>query len=108
MNECLQAGIMNRVFLYVAVAYGLSLILGAFVGLTGGHDSPYIAMGYLSMFFPTIAVICVCALFRERAQFHWDRFPVKYLPLALFLMPVLMHVSMLFLTALVERSHYLD
>jgi hypothetical protein len=31
----------------------------SFIGLTGGHDSAFIGLSYLSMFLPTISVLIV-------------------------------------------------
>src|SRR5215831_308638 len=51
------------------------------------------------MFLPAIAVLIVRAVYHEGPQICWERFPLRYLPVALFLMPALMHAVMLPLMA---------
>jgi membrane protease YdiL (CAAX protease family) len=50
------------------------------------------------MFFPAAAVLAVRFAMNEPALINWKVFPARYLPLALFLMPVVMHAVMLTMT----------
>ncbi len=82
--------------MFIAIAYAFSVALSLLIGLTGGYRSRWIGLGYLSMLFPAVSVLITNALMRyKRRAIGWDRFPVEYLPLALFLMPLVMHAAML-------------
>jgi membrane protease YdiL (CAAX protease family) len=95
---------MNRAILvFVGITYALSIALGLAVGLTGGHKSSLVRLGVITMFVPAIAVLVVGFSMKEKVpSFGWSRVPLKYLPLALLLMPVVMHAVMLPLTAALE------
>jgi len=82
---------MKSVGAFIAVAYTLAIALSLLIGWTGGHSSPLIALGYLSMLLPAFSVLIV----RERPRVKWERLPMPYLPLALFLIPAVMHAVML-------------
>ena len=48
------------------------------------------------MFIPTMAMLVVVSAAGDKApSLGWHRFPVRYLPAALLLMPVVMHAAML-------------
>lgn len=81
----------RAILAYVAAAYGLSIALSLIVGLTGGYQSGLIGLKYLSMFLPAIAVLLVNTAMREGRRVDWDRFPLRYLPAALFLIPGVVH-----------------
>jgi membrane protease YdiL (CAAX protease family) len=54
-------------------------------------------------------VLITNALVRDKQPATgWDRFPLKYLPLALFLMPLVMHAAMLPAAAALGRLHWQD
>src|SRR5689334_22827602 len=86
---------MAAVSAFIAIAYALSIALSLTIGLTGGHNSPLIALGYVSMLLPAISVVIVRAVWNEGPCVKWESLPSRYLPLALFLMPVVMHAVML-------------
>jgi membrane protease YdiL (CAAX protease family) len=91
---------MNRsILVFVAVAYALSIALSLVVGLTGGYQSPLIGLGIISMFLPAIAVLIIRSAMNEPPRIDWRRCPPGYIPVALLLMPVVMHVVMLPLAA---------
>lgn len=90
---------MKAIAAFVAATFGLSIALSLVIGLTGGHKSPLILGAYLSMFFPAVSVLAVNLTMNEPPQIRWDRFSVKYLPAALFLIPCVLHVVMLPLMA---------
>ena len=86
----------NRPILtFVAIAYALSIALSLVVGLTGGYQSPLIGLRYLSMFLPAIAVLILTLAMNEPARHLTTPFPWRYLPIALFLIPVVLHAVML-------------
>jgi membrane protease YdiL (CAAX protease family) len=80
----------------------LSIALSLVVGLTGGHASLIAGLGFLSMFFPAIAVLIVRFTMGEKvSSMGLNRFPVRYLP-SILLMPAVLHAVMLPLTAIWE------
>lgn len=87
---------MNRATLvFVVIAYVFSIALSLVVGLTGGHSSPIAGLGFLSMFFPAIAVLIVRFTMGEKvSSMGLNRFPVRHLPFVL-LMPAVLHTVML-------------
>jgi hypothetical protein len=85
----------SRIKAFVAVACLLSVFLSLIVGLTGGYQSRFIGLQFLSMFIPAMAVLLVESATNEKLEIDWNRLPLKYIPLALLLLPVVMHVAML-------------
>lgn len=47
------------------------------------------------MFVPAVAMLLVVLAMKAKAPLGWNRFPLRYLPVALLLMPVVMHAVML-------------
>jgi membrane protease YdiL (CAAX protease family) len=91
------------VFVFVAITYVLSIAFSLAVWLTGGHKSEFAGLGLIAMFFPAIAVLVVRFAMKEKVpSMGWSRFPLKYLPVALLLMPAMMHAMMLPLTSVLE------
>ena len=87
---------------FVAVAYALSIALSLVVGLTGGYESPLVGLRFLSMFIPAVAVLIVNSAMNEDLEVDWNRLPLQYVPLALLLLPVVIHAAMLPVTAAYE------
>jgi hypothetical protein len=87
---------------FVAIAYALSITLSFVVGLTGGYESPLIGLRYLSMFIPAVAMLIVNSAMNEDLQVDWNRLPLKYMPLALLLLPVVIHAAIVPVTAAYE------
>jgi membrane protease YdiL (CAAX protease family) len=56
------------------------------------------------MFFPAVALLAAIIAMNEPALINWRVLPVRYLPLALFLMPLVMHAVMLTLTIYFTRG----
>src|SRR4051794_35803967 len=86
---------MKAILAFVGTAYALSIALSLLVGLTGGYESPIIGLRYLSMFLPAVSVLVVSAAMKEPPHVRWDNFPLPYVPIAVFLIPVVMHATML-------------
>ena len=86
---------MSAILVFVGACYGLSIALSLVIGLTGGHESSLISLAYLSMFLPAAGVVFVSATRNEPPRIHWTSFPMKYVPIALFLIPGLLHAVML-------------
>jgi membrane protease YdiL (CAAX protease family) len=83
------------IILFVAVAYALSIGLSLFIGLTGGHQSPYIGIAIVSMLFPAIAVVAVRLFAGAQWPAGFKRFPLGWALMALLLIPLVMHAAML-------------
>jgi membrane protease YdiL (CAAX protease family) len=83
---------MNAIVVFVATAYSLSILLSLIVGFTGGHESALAGPAYLSStFVPAASVVIVAATMNDGPRIRWDNLPLRYLPLALFLIPGTMH-----------------
>ncbi len=93
---------MNAIIFFISISYALSIGLSLLIGLTGGSDSQLIGFGYATMFFPAMALVIVQSTTGARLQIDWDRCPLKYVPIALFLMPLVMHAAMLPTAAALE------
>jgi uncharacterized protein len=91
---------MKPILAYVATAFGLSIALSLVIGLTGGSQSRLIGLASLSMVVPTLAVAVAHFTTNEAPQIRWDRFAPRYLPVALFLIPGVLHAVMLPLMAI--------
>jgi membrane protease YdiL (CAAX protease family) len=91
--------VMNAILVFVTIAYALSVALSLVVGLTGGHESALIGLQYLSMLLPALSVLIVNWTMNEAPRVRWDHFPLKYLPVSLFLIPGVLHAVMLPLMA---------
>lgn len=95
MSNRIGHGSDRAVLTFVAITYALSLALSVVIGTTGGQASSLIGFGFLSMAFPTVAVLVVRAAFGERLGIDWGRILWRYVPVALLLVPALMHAVML-------------
>jgi membrane protease YdiL (CAAX protease family) len=93
---------MSAILFFLAACYGSSIALSLVIGLTGGHGSGLIGLAYLSMFVPAAAVALVSATRNEPPRIDWRSFPARYLPIALFLIPLVLHVVMLPVIAKLE------
>lgn len=93
---------MHAILVFIAISYGLSIALSVIVGITGGHNSALIWLGYLSMFLPAAAVLITSVAMKQAPRIRWDRFRLKYLPVALFLIPGILHAVMVPLVVAVE------
>jgi membrane protease YdiL (CAAX protease family) len=82
------------VALFVLVALCLSGLLALTVGLTGGTRSPLIGLRLLAMVIPALSVLIVRPWFGP-SRADWTRLPWQYVPLALLILPVVMHLAML-------------
>jgi len=87
---------------FVAVAFAMSVALSLIVGLTGGYQSPFIGLQFLSMFIPSLAVLGVRPLMGGAVRIDWHRLPWTYVPVALLLLPIVMHAAMLPVAATYE------
>lgn len=93
---------MKGILVYVTTAYALSIALSFVVGLTGGYDSALIGLAYLSMFLPAVAVLIASSAMNDAPRVRWGYLPLRYLPVALFLIPGLLHATMLPLMVILQ------
>ena len=99
----------REILVFVAIAFALSIALSFFIGLTGGPHSAWIGLGYASMLIPAIAAFTTNTLTHdERGPIGFDHFPLRYLPAALLLMPLVMHAAMLPVAAAEGGLHWQD
>ena len=85
----------RTIALFVVVAYVLASALAVVFWSAGPAQGVTAALPFASMFLPTIAVLIVKGLKNEAAEIDWNRLPLRYVPLALFLVPVTIHVIVL-------------
>jgi len=98
-------GSQRPILVFVSIAYALSIGLSLLIGLTGGHRSRWI--GLVSMLVPVASVLATNSVVRDsQGTVGWDRLPLRYLPAALFLMPVVLHAAMLPAAAALDRLHW--
>jgi membrane protease YdiL (CAAX protease family) len=86
---------MKGILVYVTTSCALSIALSLVVGLSGGYDSALIGLAYVSMFLPTVAVLIASSATHDSPRVRWDYLPLRYLPAALFLIPAVLHATML-------------
>src|SRR5690242_15809636 len=86
---------MTAIAAFLVVCYGLSITLSLVIGTTGAHESPIRGLGNLSMLLPAVAVLFVTLTRNEPARVQWRTFPMRYLPVALFLIPGVLHAVMM-------------
>jgi CAAX protease family protein len=75
---------------FIFLAYALAWALSGVVWATGGHQSPVIGLSFATMLVPAVAAGIVSAATNERVRIDWNRFPLRYVPVALLLMPAVM------------------
>jgi NH3-dependent NAD+ synthetase len=64
---------MRAILIFVATCYGLSSALSLVIGLSGGQDSAFVGLAYLSMFLPAGAVVIVSAIRNEPPRVRMSR-----------------------------------
>jgi membrane protease YdiL (CAAX protease family) len=92
----------RAVRIFIGVAYALAIAIGIVVKATGGHESSLLGLGYAAMFVPAIAVLVVRFTTNEGLAIDWNRLPLRYVPIAVLLIPVVLHAVMLPVTAYFE------
>src|SRR5215510_3720882 len=89
---------------FIGIAYAFAIAIGVAVALTGGHRSPLLWLGYAAMFVPAIAVLIVRSTMNEGLRIDWNRFPLRYVPFAVLLVPIVLHAAMLPVATVLEGS----
>lgn len=86
--------------IFIMITFAFSICFSALVGVTGGTESRFASLGLIAMFFPWLAVLIMKFVFKAPLpDAGWKRFPVKWIPAALFIMPIAIHVVCLSVVA---------
>jgi uncharacterized protein len=95
----------NQLFIFITITFVFSILLSLFIGSTGGHESKFIWLQFASMPIPAIAVLIMNNVFKAPVtEFEWNKFPIKWLPLTLLLIPATIHAVCLPLMALLNSG----
>src|SRR3982751_6148401 len=95
----------NYLIIFIAITFGLSILLSLLIGLTGGHESKFIWLQFASMPIPAFAVLIMINIYKAPIdEPGWNKFPMPWLPVALFLMPLLIHIVCLPLMAFLNAG----
>ena len=96
----------KHLYIFIAITFGLSILLSLFIGLTGGHESKFISLRFASMPIPAVAVLVMTNVYKAPVpEIRWNKFSVGWFVLALLLMPVVIHVVCLTLMAVLNDGH---
>jgi membrane protease YdiL (CAAX protease family) len=80
---------------FVATVFALAVAVSVFVAATGGRESPILGIGYAAMLLPAFGAFLLRVTAKEGTRIDWSRLPISYVPVALLLMPAVMHAAML-------------
>jgi membrane protease YdiL (CAAX protease family) len=80
---------------FLAIVFTFAIALSLAIGFTGGPNSPWISVSFLSMLIPAAGVAIVSIVMRELPSIEWERLPASFIAPALLLMPATMHAAML-------------
>lgn len=85
---------LRAIATFIVVALLLSALLSLVIGTTGGPHSPLIGLQVLSMVIPALTTALVRPWFGS-SRVDWGCPPLAYVPLALLILPVVMHLAIL-------------
>ena len=94
-----KAHTSRSIWIYLFITFSLAVLLSFSISLTGGHTSKWINLAYLAMFIPAVAVLVLRLLKVSSLIVEWQRFPLEWIPGALFIFPVIIHAVCLPLVA---------
>ena len=95
----------DELLLFIGICFGLNILLSLFIGFTGGHESKFIGVGYMSMLIPAIAVIIMKYVFNASvSKNHKTKLSFGWVLMALLLMPFVIHAICLPLFAFLNNS----
>jgi hypothetical protein len=93
----------NHLPVFIAITFGLSILLSLFIGLTGGQQSGFFRLRFAAMSIPAIAVLIMSNIFKAPPEeIEWNKLPVRWLIPALLFMPVVIHAVCLPLMAVLN------
>jgi membrane protease YdiL (CAAX protease family) len=93
---------MRPVLVFVTITYVLAIAVSLAVGVTGGHASPLIGLRFGTMFIPATAVLLLRAARNEGPRVDFACLAPRFIPVALLLMPGVLHATMLPVTSALE------
>ena len=100
-----NAEAVQEIGIFLGVAFGLSIILSIATGATGGAKSKITRFALIAFFFPAIAVLIMTFGFDSPIEdAGWGRFPVIWLPVALFVFPLAIHLVALPVQAFINNN----
>jgi membrane protease YdiL (CAAX protease family) len=76
---------------FLGTAFGGSIVLSLAIALSGGHQSRLIGLAPLSMFVPAFGVLAARVMTGASVEIEWKRLPLRWLPVALFVLPSAIH-----------------
>jgi len=83
----------NQLNIFFGIVFCFSIIFSLFIGLTGGHESKFVLLDFFVSVPIPIAVLIMSKVFNAPVQrLDWNKFSVRWLILALFLMPLVIHI----------------
>src|ERR1051326_823496 len=94
-SRAILAGVVRTILAFIATVYALAVAVSVLVGATGGRESPILGIGYATMLLPALPAFLLRSAANEGIRIEWSRLPAAYIPVALLLMPVVMHAAML-------------
>jgi membrane protease YdiL (CAAX protease family) len=80
---------------FLAIAAVLAIGVSLAIALTGGPHGRLGALGFATMLLPAAAAWLLRVTLDEGPRIDWSRLPPAYVPVALFLIPAVMHAAML-------------
>src|SRR5262245_47959474 len=80
---------------FLGTVYALAIGISLLVGLTGGYRSAFAGLGWTTMFFPAAAALAARFARNEEFRVDWGRQQMRFVPVALLVMPAIMHAVML-------------
>lgn len=96
---------VQAVSIFLGITFGLSVILSIATGATGGAKSKITRFALIAFFFPAIAVLIMTFGFDSPIEdAGWGRFPVSWLPVALFVFPLAIHLVALPVQAFINNN----
>ncbi len=81
----------SPLLVFLGVAFGGSILLSLVIGLSGGYKSSLVWLAPLSMFVPALGVLVACVTMGAPLGIEWNRFPLRWLPVALLILPLAIH-----------------
>jgi len=95
----------SSIWIYLVITFSSSILLSIFIGATGGENTPYQAAKFISMFIPAIAVFILQLRGESFVKGGLQHFPLSWIPVALFIFPVVIHSICVPVIALQNNFH---
>jgi len=86
---------VRTILAFTATVFTLAVAFSVAVRATGGPRSPILDIGFATMLLPAFVCYLLRVFADEGTRIDWSRLPISYVPVALLLMPIVMHAAML-------------